>query len=977
MKIKDALRILIVEDEDSISREVQEKLEGLGYLVAGVVTLGEEALQEAGRVRPDLVFMDLNLPGNVDAIEVVHRIRTGLHIPVVCLAHSADDVALRQLKIKTSCVSIMKPFDEKDLQVKIEAALAQHEVDQRLNGAVCWPETILENIREAVMIADAGGRVTFINPVAETLTGWRKIEALGRRMADVFQITKQRQVRLQPAPGAEVPESSTPKSTKERSSSPESPRAALEKEGMMLLSRDGIRRLVSHQTIPIPDGAGGLSGMALVFSEITEEGLAAEEMKARQSRVQRQQAAIVKLATHQSLVSGDFQRAAREITKTVAEAMNVERVSIWLLDEDGKKLLCQDLFERTARQHTAGMALVAEKYPAYFQALGSGRAIDAHDALNDPRTSEFASDYLRPLGIVAMLDAAIRVSGQLVGVVCHEHVGEPRVWLAEEITFAGEVADQAAHALQNSWRESAEKALWESEEKFSNLFQHSNDAIFLHNTDGRILDVNKKVTEKFGYSKDEILSLTIADLHPPGELESSAKAFEKLFSEGFVNFNITFKTKNGCTFPAEVSSSLFEIGGEKVVQGIVRDITDRKKAEDALQRKSVQQEKLIQTARYLTESLEVREVLTRVGTRAKEILEAYGCCIYLLSDDGTILTPVVAIEPSYEEEILSTPLDLEHSFTGKAILEKRGLIFNDATTGEGQQIPGTPEQQDERVIATPFVVDGEVLGAMCVNRLGTIFTEEDLILAETFATYAATALKNAQTYQELQREVGERRRTEEKLKESFDTVQRLLEQTVDVLASTVEMRDPYTAGHQNRVAVLACAIAAEMGLSKDQVLGLRLAALIHDIGKIYVPAEILSKPGSLTPSEVKLIQTHPQVGQNILKAVEFPWPVATIVLQHHERYDGSGYPQGLSGKEILVEARILRVADVIEAMSSHRPYRAARGITEALQILSERRGTYFDPQVVDTSLRLFYEKGFQFEGAEKEKLLAGSLNGIQ
>ena len=211
-------------------------------------------------------------------------------------------------------------------------------------------------------------------------------------------------------------------------------------------------------------------------------------------------------------------------------------------------------------------------------------------------------------------------------------------------------------------------------------------------------------------------------------------------------------------------------------------------------------------------------------------------------------------------------------------------------------------------------------------------------------------------------DITERKWAEEELKRGFEKLQRALEGTVNVLVSAIEMRDPYTAGHQRRVTQLACAIAEEMGLPEEQIEGLRLAGLIHDIGKISVPAEILSKPGRLTDLEFGLIKAHPQVGYNVLNgSLEFPWPVAQIVLQHHERMDGSGYPQGLSGEEIILEARILAVADVVEAMASHRPYRSARGIDKALEEISQNRGVLYDPEVVDVCLKLFTEKGFKLE----------------
>lgn len=219
------------------------------------------------------------------------------------------------------------------------------------------------------------------------------------------------------------------------------------------------------------------------------------------------------------------------------------------------------------------------------------------------------------------------------------------------------------------------------------------------------------------------------------------------------------------------------------------------------------------------------------------------------------------------------------------------------------------------------------------------------------------------------RDITERKQAEEERKKSFERLRRALEQTVSALASAVEMRDPYTAGHQKRVTELACAIAEEMGLSKDQIEGLHMAGIIHDVGKMIVPGEILSKPGRLTEIDFSMIKTHPKVGYDILKTVEFPYPVAQIVLQHHERMDGSGYPAGLKGKEILLEARILAVADVIEAISSHRPYRAPLGINKALKEISKNKGILYDPEAVDACLKLLKEKGFKFRNRNKTSLI--------
>jgi len=206
------------------------------------------------------------------------------------------------------------------------------------------------------------------------------------------------------------------------------------------------------------------------------------------------------------------------------------------------------------------------------------------------------------------------------------------------------------------------------------------------------------------------------------------------------------------------------------------------------------------------------------------------------------------------------------------------------------------------------------------------------------------------------RDITERKLAEEERKKSYERLRQSLEETVDALASAQEIRDPYTSGHQKRVTELACAMAKEMGLTEEKIDGLRLAGLIHDVGKIRVPGEILTNPGRLTELDFNVIETHPKVGYDILKTIEFPYPVAKIVLQHHERINGSGYPSGLKGNKILIEARIIAVADVVEAMASHRPYRPALGLNKAKEEISKNKGILYEPEAVNACLKILSKK---------------------
>ena len=209
------------------------------------------------------------------------------------------------------------------------------------------------------------------------------------------------------------------------------------------------------------------------------------------------------------------------------------------------------------------------------------------------------------------------------------------------------------------------------------------------------------------------------------------------------------------------------------------------------------------------------------------------------------------------------------------------------------------------------------------------------------------------------RNITDRKQAEEKLQQTLDSLKRAVGTTIQVLVSALECRDPYTAGHQSQSANLAYAIAMEMGLSQDKTEGIRMAGSIHDIGKLSIPAEILTKPTKLTNIEFSLIKEHPLSGYEMLKDVESPWPLAQIVYQHHERMNGTGYPKNLKGNEIILEARIMAVADVVDAMASHRPYRASLGIEAALNEIEKNKGILYDDDVVKACLRLIREKGYK------------------
>ncbi len=304
------------------------------------------------------------------------------------------------------------------------------------------------------------------------------------------------------------------------------------------------------------------------------------------------------------------------------------------------------------------------------------------------------------------------------------------------------------------------------------------------------------------------------------------------------------------------------------------------------------------------------------------------------------------------------------------------------TNQEGRLTYASPRVEDllgyppEAVIGkklTDFLTPGSAIGLdaaygqlLCRGKPFSGFelicnaNDGTLVVLENNAVPIFDGDGNLLGYRGVARDITERKKAMEELQKSRDELHASLEETVTSLSSTVEKRDPYTAGHQQRVDLLACAIAKELGLSPERIEGLHIAALLHDIGKITLPSEYLAKPARLTFEERALVECHPEVGHQILQTIHFPWPVANIVHQHHEHLDGSGYPLGLTDPDILLEAKILAVADVVEAMSSHRPYRPSLGIARALREIQEGRGIRYHAPSVDACMRLIQEKKIEF-----------------
>ncbi len=456
-----------------------------------------------------------------------------------------------------------------------------------------------------------------------------------------------------------------------------------------------------------------------------------------------------------------------------------------------------------------------------------------------------------------------------------------------------------------------ESALKITEDKYRILFDNANDAIFIHSmgdgVPGKFIEVNNLACSMMGYSKDELLSFRLSDIESPECRDIDIKAQEKLRKEKHAVYESCLIRSNGDKLLCEISSHSIGLDGMTVAVSIARDITRRKKAENELK-----------------ESEEMYRSLIDVSPDAVFVMDTSGRIIYA-SDRALEMNGAPSLDLFVGRSVfdLITPADREKTTQLFNRVFTEGVMHGQEFSllrYSGEKMTG---EASARVLRG---ASGEIKGAIVTVR-----------------------------------DITERKKIEEEARKSNAVVKKVMDGIINAMEKLVEKKDLYTVGHQHRTAQLAKAIAQEMGLPPEQVNCIYISALIHDIGKIFVSGSILNKLGPLTAEEYDIIKKHPEAGYEVLKTIDFPWPIADIILQHHERLDGSGYPYALKEDRIYLESRILAVADVVEAITFARPYRAAFGIDKALEEVVGKRGKQFDAEVVDICQELLKEKGFEFE----------------
>jgi len=500
-----------------------------------------------------------------------------------------------------------------------------------------------------------------------------------------------------------------------------------------------------------------------------------------------------------------------------------------------------------------------------------------------------------------------------------------------------------------------EAALKESENYYRTIFENSGTAIMITEDDMTISKANKEWERLFGYTIEELEGAKWPYLFP-GEAGTKMQEYHRSrrINSRLVptRYNTRIRDKAGLMRDCLAVVDLIPDSTRSVISLV--DISEYNRVNRALRA----------TSTVNTAMLHAKDEQTLLDTVCQSIVEIGGYRFvwvgFVADNPWKNIYPVASYgnEDGYLQVLLPV-LAYPEEFPGpavSAIRTKQTYICRDIQT---EPLFYTKQEALERgyqaCITIPLSSSGNGVYGILVIYSGEsdVFDTEEVMLLKEMAGDLAFGINSLRAREE-------RAKAAEDLELNLAKMHRILMQTVESLATALETRDPYTAGHQEKVAWLATLIAKEMGLSADEVEGVSVAGILHDIGKIVVPSEILSKPGRISEVEFALIKGHSQAGYEIIKNIEFPWPVREMVLQHHERLDGSGYPLGLKGEQILLGAKILAVADVVEAMSHHRPYRAALGVELALEEISRNKGILYDSEVAEACLRLFREKGLAF-----------------
>ena len=809
---------------------------------------------------------------------------------------------------------------------------------------------LIENASDLVLVIDTQGMITYVSPSVKRIGGYEPSELVGKGITEFIHRDDAATAHADLAALVQNPGGLRTAQLRYRS-----------KEGAWI-----ILETVAKSAIDDPS----IAGVVVNARDITERKLAAE----RVAKLNRLYATLsgINLAIVRSTTAVElFER----VCQVAVEQGRFDMA--WIGTIDPAQRMIMPVVQRglspeilVSIRDSIGPILQGRGRTA--TAIREGRTIYSNDDAVELASTPWQAEAER-LGIRGSAALPIKQGGEIVGVF-KLYVRERNFFDSEQLALLDEMCSDISFAMDRfdieAKKTQAEAALRDAETRYRGIFAESRDGILLIDAEnGLVADCNPEFERQSGRCLAQLRELHIWELRPPDAQDKARAKFEEVKVEGVGGSNeLPLQRPDGTVLPIEFVSTRMRIGERDYLQSTCRDISARKRAEEELRR-------LNWALRALGQS---NSALVHAGTE-EELFQT--CCNAIAGAGGY---PLAWIGRALDNAAHSIEVA---AAAGEAIEYLQGLEVSWADTPLGQGPTGTAIRTGATQLANTLSENAAYLPWIEKARAHGLASSISLPIRNNNTTIGTLAVYSREQnafgrpevdlFEELAADIGygiasrrthaERNQLQQQQLRSVELLKSALIATIGAVALTVEKRDPYTAGHQQRVAELSVAIGRKLDLSEDRIEGLRLGATIHDIGKIAVPSEILSRPGKLSALEFELIKAHPQVGYEIVKNVKFPWPVTEMILQHHERLDGSGYPQHLTAGEIVLEARIIAVADVVEAMSSHRPYRPGLGIDVALAEIERGRAILYDEVVADACLNLFRQHGYTIPALIKDQ----------
>ncbi len=843
--------------------------------------------------------------------------------------------------------------------------------------------SVAQSVNDAMISSDSSGNINFWNPVAVILFGYQEEEVLGQPLTMIMP-ERYREAYLK---GMERLQSG--------------------EEGLLIgktielsgLKKDGIE--FSMDLSLAQWTAGNKIFFTGLIRDISDRKRAEEELK-RNHDMQRVINSLLSFSLQDISLQEILERSLHLILSLPWLAFEAKG-SIFLIEKKPEILILK------SQQGLAEPLRIACAQIPFGKCLCGRAAIKGEIEFTD-RIDERHDIYYKGMIPHGHYCVPILSSGKVLGVI-NLYLKEGHIRQQKEEDFLWAFSHTLAGVII---RERTEKALRSSEEQFKSLFNQAADCILLMDPsdpkDPVIVDANLAAQAMYGYAPGELIGKPISLLDEPETKKHIPERIKILLSGKHLTGEARHVRKDGSTFTVEMSARLIQLKGKSYIQAIDRDITERKRAEEAIRQSEEKYRSVLESIEEGYYEVDLagnltffNDAMARINGYGRDEMMGLNNREYTDLENSKILyqtfnqvyntresskgTQYEVIAKNGEKRILETSASLITDSSGEPV-GFRGIARDVTELREAQKTLQETEDryrdlvESSRDLMCTHDLRGQILwvNEEPVRILGYAKNDilkmniQDLLVPERkgeFDEFLATikslgianGLMTLQTakgekriweyhntlrtegvdepiVRSISRDVTERIQAERETRETVRKLRKAMGGIIQAIALTVETRDPYTAGHQHRVSDLARAIAQEMGLSENQVDGLRMAGIVHDLGKIGIPAEILSKPTKLSDLEIELLKIHPQISYDILKDIDFPWPVAQIVFQHHERINGSGYPLGLSGEDNYLEARILAVADVVEAIASHRPYRPAKGIDMALRKFPSIKGFF-------------------------------------